>query len=140
VRDIQFRVWHRGEKKMYYRGYQKWFYVLLCDDDLGTRGGRGLPVCRASYEDCIFFESTGVFDVAGREVFEGDFVRVTDGHATAEGLAGGIPDMFKSRGLHPLHSLLERAGISDKTENLRIEVLGNLYEHPQLASSQVKAS
>ena len=128
MRDIQFRVWHRKEKKMYYRGYQKWFYVLLCEDDRGTNQGKGKPVKRAGYDDCVFLESTGLTDKFGMEIFEGDFVRITCGAVTAEGLVEPVPDMFKSRGLHPLHSLLERHGLPDTIENLEMKVTGNRYE------------
>ncbi len=128
MREIRFRVWHRKERKMYYRGYQKFFHVLLCDDDRGTNEGKGIPVKRASYADCEFLEGTEIFDQQGREIFEGDIVRGRAGERVFEGVFEEVPDMFRSRRLHPLHHLLAGHGISDQAENLEIEILGNRYE------------
>lgn len=132
IREIKFRVWHKKEKKMYARGYQKWFHVLLCEDDGGTAGGRGIPVKRESYDPCEFLEGTGIEDIHGREVYEGDIVRVSSGTLTFTGIVGEVPDMFRSRGLHPLHGLLSRHGLGDKIEDLRVEVLGNRFENLNL--------
>jgi len=125
--EIEFRVWHRKEQKMYYRGYQKITHVLLCEPDPQAHQGKGIPIKHASYADCEFMQNTGLKDKQGREIFEGDFVRVRWQDKTAEGILEEVPDMFKSRGLHPLHQLLFQAGIPDKAEGLEMEVTGNRY-------------
>lgn len=117
---------------MYFRGYQKWFHVLLCGDDNGRENGRGIPVKRESFEACELLESTGLEDVHGREIFEGDLVRVNCGGRTFSGAVDAVPDMYRSRGLHPLHNLLEKHGISDREENILVEVIGNRFENPKL--------
>ena len=126
--EIVFRVWHRAEKKMYYRGYQKVTHVLLCEDDRGTNEDKGIPAKRASYEDCEFMQSTGLKDKNSREIFEGDRVRVRWKNKMTEGILEEVPDMFKSRGLHPAHPLLLAAGIPDGAEGIEMEVTGNRYE------------
>lgn len=126
--EIAFRVWHRKEKRMYYRGYQKITHVLLCEDDHGSCEEKGIPSKRASYEDCEFMQGTGLKDKRGREVFEGDRVRVQWQNQTTEGVLEEVPDMFKSRGFHPLHQLLTGAGIPDNAEGIEFEVTGNKYE------------
>jgi len=137
IREIRFRCWHKKEKKMYYRGYQKWSHVLLCEDDHGKESGRGIPVKRESFEACELLESTGLEDIRGREIFEGDIVRVNSGGLNFVGAVDAIPDMHRSRGLHPLHDLLEKHGISDRTEDLVVEVLGNRFENPELVQEAV---
>src|SRR5690242_9937044 len=97
TREIRFRVWNRKEKKMYFRGYQKFFHVLLCDDDRGANEGKGIPVKRASYADCEFLEGTGIFDKQGREIFEGDLVKGRADGRAFEGVFDEVPDMFRSR-------------------------------------------
>ena len=133
IREIKFRAWHKKEKKMYYRGYQKWFHVLLCEDDAGKEQGRGIPVKRESFEACELLESTGLEDIRGQEIFEGDIVRVEAGAHRFIDLVEGVPDMFRSRKLHPLHGLLAKHGIADDAEGLKIEVLGNRFENQELA-------
>ena len=126
--EIAFRVWHRKEEKMYYRGYQKMTHVLLCRDDFGKNQGKGIPVLRARYEDCEFMQSTGLKDKNGREIFEGDRVRARWQNKTAEEILGEVPDLYQSRGLHPLYRLLDLARIPDDAEGIELEVTGNQYD------------
>lgn len=131
MKEHRFRVWHIKEKKMYYRGYQKFFWVLLCEDDRGANGGRGRPVRRASYADCVFLEGTGCLDKNRKEIFEGDIVRVRSKEKVFEEVVGPPPDTFGSGGVHPLQDFLSRHGIQANPNNLEIEVIGNEYEAPR---------
>ncbi|MDP3920644.1 MAG: YopX family protein [Candidatus Omnitrophota bacterium] len=132
MRSIRFRVWHYGERKMYFCGYQKLFAILLCDDDHGTNEGRGLPVKRARYDECEMLEAAGLIDNSGCEIFEGDIVRLNWQGREAVEVVAQIPDMFRSRGLHQLQVLLDKHAIADGDETLCLTVLGNQYEHPSL--------
>ena len=132
MRDIQFRVWYLPEKKMYYRGYQKLTHVLLCDDDPEKDQGRGIPIKRVDYKDCEMLECTDIEDCHQKIIFEGDWVRIVWNKKEFQGLAGPVPDMFKSRNLHPLYSLLETCSIPGDAKDLTFEILGNRYEHPFL--------
>ena len=128
MREIKFRAWHTKEKKMYFRGYQKLSHILLCDNDLGENDGKGIPVLKVSYEDCELLESTDLKDRNGQEIFEGDIVEIGFQGKAYKGVVGPIPDMFRSRGLHPLHELLAQYGIPDDAQNLEIEVIGNRFQ------------
>lgn len=127
MRDIKFKVWHRKDQKLYYRGYQKLAHVLLCEDDKGSNDGNGTPVKRASYEDCEFLESTSLQDKNGVEIFESDLVKVAAKNKTFKGVVPPVPDMFRSRNIHPLDTLLREHGIAEE-DILEIEVIGNDYE------------
>lgn len=133
--NLKFRAWNVKENKMYYRGYQKLLHVLLCEDDLGENDGKGRPVKRAGYGDCVLLESTGLLDKSGAEIYEGDIVRIAYKGHTFTGVVAPVPDMFRSRKLHPLHDLLIKHGIPENPGNLEIEVLGNEYEHPKLVEN-----
>jgi len=127
MREIKFRAWHKPEKKLYFRGYQKLSHVLLCDDDLGKNGGNGIPVRKASYDDCVMLESSSVVDKNGSEIYEGDIVRITAGRKNYADIVGPIIDMFKSRKLHPLHHLLAKYGLSGQESDLEFEIIGNQF-------------
>lgn len=134
MKDIKFRVWHKNEKRMYYRGYQKFLHVLLCDDDHGENEGKGRPVKNVSYGDCVFLETTAFFDKKGREVFEGDIVRVRHQGQEFTDVVDSVPDTFGNKAVHPLQSILSRHGIKGNPEHLDAEVVGNRYENPDFLS------
>ena len=73
-----------------------------------------------------------LLDKKGRELFEGDIVRVRLKDKEFTGVVGPVPDMFGSRKLHPLEGLLKENGITGNPDSLDIEVLGNEYENPEL--------
>lgn len=123
MKDIKFRVWHVPEKRMYFRGYQKWLHVLLCDDDKGQSGGQGIPVKRARYKDCQFMEWTGLLDKNGREIYEEDRIRITAGDRVVEETVGAVPDSFGSKNAHPLGEIFKKYGLD--SNRCVIEVIGN---------------
>ena len=136
MKDLKFRVWHVKENRMYYRGYQKFFHVLLCEDDHGENDGKGYPIKRSFYADCVMLESTSFVDKNQKEIFEGDIVRLSYKGKLIQGVVEAPPDMFGSRKLHPLQSLLLKNGISGNPENLEVEILGNEYENPELLNEK----
>lgn len=131
MKEVKFRAWHVKEKKMYYRGYQKFFSVLLCEKDPAGSDGLGKPVKRAWYSDCFLLESTGLEDKHRREIFEGDIVRVRHQDSRFTGVVGSVPDTFGSGKIHPLKDLLKKHGITGYPENLEMEVIGNEFENPE---------
>lgn len=132
MKEVRFRAWHVKEKKMYYRGYQRFFSVLLCERDPQNDDGRGRPVRHAWYGDCFLLESAGLEDKNSREVFEGDIVRVRCRSKTFTGVVGPIPDMFGAGKVHPMRDLLKQHGILGYPEKLEVEVLGNEFENKGL--------
>lgn len=131
MKEIRFRAWHVKEERMYYRAYQKWLHILLCEDDRGEAKGAGKPFKRAGYADCVLLESTGLYDKNGSEIFEGDVVRVRHSGRTFTGAVGPVPDTFGTR-VHPLRDLFMKHGLSGDPDRAEIEVLGNEFESPEL--------
>ena len=131
MKDLRFRVWFIPEKKMYYRGYQKLFHVLLCGYDRGANDGKGRPVKRVGYDDCEMLEGSSVLDKNRVEIYEGDIVQVRYRDKYFKDVVDSVADMFGSKKIHPLQSLLLRHGIVGNPENLDIEVVGNRYETPE---------
>ncbi len=140
MREIKFRVWNLEERKMYFRGYQKLTHVLLCEDDAGRNQGKGLPVKRAKYDSCQFLESTGLEDKHGREIFEGDILQICWQEKIVTDIVDPVPDMFRSRKLHPLHGLLIRHGIPENGDEFEVKILGNRYETPAIDPSREGAA
>ncbi len=137
MKEIRFRAWHVKEARMYYRAYQKWLHILLCEDDRGAAEGAGKPAKRAGYADCVLLESTGLYDKNGSEIFEGDVVRVRHAERTFTDVVGPVPDTFGSR-VHPLRDLFAKHGLSGDPDRAEIEVLGNEFESPELLEENKK--
>ena len=138
MKEPKFRAWHHKENKMYYRGYQKLFHVLLCEEDPADQDGNGRPVKRIGYNDCYLLESTELKDKDGVEIFEDDILIVRSGNKIFKDVVDSVPDTFGAGKIHPLRALLKKYGIVDYSEKLELKVIGNVWEHPDLLEKQSK--
>lgn len=116
---------------MYFRAYQKWRFILLCDAG-GEADDKGRPARRARFEDCVLMQGSSVWDKREKEIFEKDIVRLRCQGRIYEGEITEIPDMFKSRGLHPLQVFLDQHGIVDGEKDWEWEIIGNRFTNPEL--------
>lgn len=83
--------------------------------------------------DCVLMQSTGLKDKNGKEIFEGDILKVTDKHSWLEVVSFNEDKaMFVSKELKreieetPLYDLFN-------TDIFEIEIIGNIYTNPELA-------
>ncbi|WP_372757731.1 YopX family protein [Lactococcus lactis] len=84
-------------------------------------------------DDVIIMQSTGLTDKNGVEIYEGDIVRVTDEDESADFCDGGIGTI---NGLDELFMWYidgdVENGLFDINSSYYIEVIGNIYENPEL--------
>ena len=126
----KFRVWIKEEKRFAdyietIRYYAK--EIVLC------RGG----ICEMDcfdFEDVIFTQSTGLKDKNGKEIFEGDILRVSDEHSWLEVVSYNQEKaMFVTEEINrefkvpetPLYDLFN-------TNIFKFEIIGNIYESKEL--------
>lgn len=87
-------------------------------------------------DDLIIMQSTGLFDKNGKEVFENDVIRDSDGFE-------GIVQYDESYGVYGIAYLPTLSNGIDMTfeelkDNYRnkFEVIGNIYENPELVEEE----
>lgn len=92
-------------------------------------------------ESITLMQSTGLIDTNGKEIFEGDILKVTDGYSWLEVEYSWLEvvsfnehkGMFVSKEIHKNTDILESPLWNlFITDLLQIEIIGNIYENPEL--------
>ncbi|HEM4634269.1 hypothetical protein HO575_01935 [Streptococcus suis] len=135
----KFRVWDKENKKMlvvndicnlFWENTFLECYELVPD----PKGKREYELInhRIDFEDCVLMQSTGLFDVNGKEIFEGDVVledgwrKVAVSFGTQE-----IEENFGDKRIFQGFNLALGGGYPEAIM-VDFEVLGNIYENPDL--------
>jgi len=140
MRPIRFRVWHKADGMIYY-GDQPLHITL--DGNLWNADDKNDPL-PIKLLDCGYtlMQFTGLHDMHGKEIWEGDVVRhfplIEDDDDIADETRWVVDEVifldatFRFQrcrqwkdGEHNWYSL-------ENLDAQYIEVLGNLYEHPEL--------
>jgi len=113
-RILTFRAWAVASKKMFYPSTEDGWELVH-----GTL--TPLP-------NTIIMQATGLKDKAGNEIYEGDIVKgVWHGKSNDKEIFG-VVDF--NEGMFGLENTID--GENYTINRLYIEVIGNIYEHPEL--------
>jgi uncharacterized phage protein (TIGR01671 family) len=129
MREIKFRAWSESKKAMYrvlgYSDIEQCFFV--------QGKGRG----KAPLADIVLMQYTGLKDKNGKEICEGDIVSFEDSDGGYE-----YPDLVVNTGIVEYGKLgfyfTNRVAVEMDDFYIKdgrcddIEVLGNIYENPEL--------
>lgn len=134
TREIKFRVWDTMEKRYIYpdKGYQAHFVLTLKGKFYNLQNGSG-------GDEYIVQQYTGHKDANGKEIYEGDFLRL---HRvllsqTEKELIGGVLNngtdfclkRFVTYYSKPRYELFP---LTSELFNNRVEVIGNIFENKDL--------
>lgn len=134
MRKIKFRAWDKKTKKM--RQVDSISFGIISIDD------EGYPVVNLLGRDCIndtdillhregnqyiLMQSTNLFDKNGKEIYEGDILQ---GEEFKRPSLVEWSDVYCSMDLKLIGTTL--SCIMDKSCGSRSEVIGNIYENPEL--------
>lgn len=127
---LRFRAWLKEDKEMidveeiqFYNG--EFDFI-----------GDGITwMCKSN--DCVLMQSTGFTDKNGKEIFEGDIVKVTDGDERTNfpdggiGTICGLDEIFMWYIDGQVHN-----GLFDISQEYYIEVIGNIWEDGELLDGE----
>lgn len=78
------------------------------------------------FSEAILMQSTGLFDKNGKEIFEGDVVRILDEKLSKIYYSDGAFCVDILNGGTPLHAFLSE----------HLEIIGDIYENPELVEEE----
>lgn len=128
----RFRAWNKATKEMH-----EVDDIVSIDFEKSEICVKTLFFGKFSYydlDDIVFMQSTGLTDENGKEIFEGDILKITDEHSWLEVVSfSENKGMFVSKKIHRNTDIPESPLWDLFITNLfRIKIIGNIYEKPEL--------
>lgn len=123
----RYRAWDKEFKEMVRVD------ALVFDEQIIKTTYKNGNVVKEDLKNYVLMQSTGLKDKNGKEIFEGDALKVTDQHSWLEVVSFNKDKaMFVSKETKreveesPLYELFN-------TDNFEVEIIGNIYTNPELA-------
>lgn len=134
-----------------YRVFDKKRNVMIHEDDLLridfeyrvieyqeiyplSDGSPERDIYELSFDDCVFMQSTGAYDMDGIEIYKGDILRVQDEDGRVDTVDTGIGVVADCLYMWYVNNV--ENGLYDLIIDRYIKVIGNIYENPELVEVQ----
>lgn len=143
MREIKFRAWDKKLKHLYY-GVET-FFEGTWDRSVWPPRGYVYPTGVnetfkdfLNNEDQVLMQFTGLYDKNGKEIYEGDIIHACSEERFDKGIGsvyfknGNYRILWKLKGKHSLLGYTDRFR---STNRLYIEIIGNIYENPELLNN-----
>jgi len=132
MREIKFRAWHRGEKKLFY----PISLFNLLDKEVWINESHKKPINRLYGHvgiDIDLMQYTGLKDKNGVEIYEGDILKITpDRYSNYISLGYVEYDHDSARYRVTTGKGYDTRNAFDINCDADFEVIGNIYENPEL--------
>lgn len=124
----RYRAWDKEFKEMVQVD------ALIFDEQIIKATYKNGNIVKEDLKNYVLMQSTGLKDKNGKEIFEGDIVKVTDDDERTNFSDGGIgticglDEIFMWYIDGQVHN-----GLFDISQEYYVEVIGNIYTNPELA-------
>lgn len=128
----RYRAWDKIHKTMY--EVDDIMYIDFEEKEICVKSLFFEKASRYDSDDIVLMQSTGLRDKDGKEIFEGDILKITDEYSWLEVVSfSENKGMFVSKEIHRNTDIPESPLWDLFITNLfRIKIIGNIYEKPEL--------
>lgn len=126
MREIKFRFWNK---------YQK----IMSNNPGGMNIGAGCSInalINESKEHYEIMQFTGLLDKNGKEIYEGDIIKIPDDWDEYGFNAGENYQVYFAFGGFRLKPKYKKNAKGSYLEDDKIEIIGNVYENPELLEAK----
>ncbi|WP_394290468.1 YopX family protein, partial [Fusobacterium necrophorum] len=125
MREIKFRAWLKEKNKLV---YPEWIAFFKDFAEFKVKEAYGYTVYRPNYKNIDIMQYTGLKDKNGKEIYEGDIVKVPHFLHDERIKINGVVKYVNNRAefVIDLEDIEETFYCCNQSE--RIEVVGNIYE------------
>lgn len=129
MREIKFRAWLKEKNKLV---YPEWIAFFKDFAEFKAKEVYGYTVYRPNCKNVDIMQCTGLKDKNGKEIYEGDIVKVPHFLHDERIKINGVVKYVNNRAefVIDLEDIEETFYCCNQKD--RIEVVGNIYENPEL--------
>lgn len=137
MREIKFRAWDKKGKQMinYISSLNfknQNFISIVSEYDLDVHNGENLGHYERHVSEVEVMQFTGLQDKNGKEIYEGDIVKIPDDYEEYGFMAGEKREVYYFDACFRFKPKTESRGHTLEDDMDLCEVIGNIYENPEL--------